>query len=270
LNTAVDDTFAVGLIGLLATGRDDSVGSGAFFDDLTVRVFTPPVPTTRLSPDVVIPSAELTEGAIRRHQNSREIISEFTKAFLSGQIQQDSVISLSATTGDRTDVIDIWFQEGLQTGDGFQVGLTARFKQVGDAEIREIKGNMFTVLKQAPLTVLPQGSAVPGRARLATQGPVLPSFGYGNLRIALANVYQPWNQPSPKLKLLPIAPTSRGDVGRKSAGPTEVPTLLQPSRQSGAGIGFGTGEPPGGLLIVQGDQVTLVDENGATLARFEF
>ena len=107
----------------------------------------------------------------------------------------------------------------------------------------------------------------PGRARLATLDPVLQSFGQGNTRTHFATGDQPWGQPSPILRQIPIKLSSRGAAGRGLAG---ARPLLSPLRQADAGISFGTGEPEGGRLIVQGEQVTLLDKNGATLGSFEF
>jgi len=195
---------------------------------------------------VVFSSAEVTEESIRYQQNRNQIVKEFTRAVLDGQIQEGSFKSFAATSGARSDLIDIWYLEGLQTGDGFRIGLTSSFQQLGDVAVREIKGNLLLVLKKAPPKQSSQGAAGPGRARLTMLGLVLQPLGQGNLRIALAT----------------------GDL--EPAGLTRVRQLFQPLGQGDAAIAFGTGEPPGGQLIVEGEQVTLVAKTGSTLARFEF
>ena len=174
-------------------------------------------PASAPQPELVFSGAQITEDAIRSHQNRRQIFAEFTNAVLDGQIGEGSFKSLAATTGGRSDTIDIWYEEGLETGDGFRLGLTSSFDQVGDAAVREIKGNLLLLLRATPLTL-----------------------------------------------------SSRRAAGRKLASPARVGQLLQPLEQGDAAIAFGTGEPEGGRLILQGEQITLVDKDGATLARFGF
>ena len=209
-----------------------------------VPTAAPPMPTSTptppAGPHVVFPSAEVTEEAIRYHQNRRQIVNEFTKAFLNDQILEGSVKPLVATTVGRSDLIDIWYLEGLQTGDGFRIGLTSSFQELGDVAVREIKGNLFLVLKQAPPKLSSLGPAGPGRARLATIGPLLHSFRQGNLRIALATGDRPWDQPSPILKQTPMKLSSQGAAGRKRADLARVRQLHQPLGQGDAAIAFGT------------------------------
>ena len=189
---------------------------------------------------------------------------------LDGLIKEGSITSLSATTGGLSDHIDVWYTEGLETGDGFRIGLTSSFQQLDDVAVREIKGNLFFVLNQSPTQLSSIGAAGPGRANLATVAPVIQFFRPVIARMAVATDYRRWNQPSPILNQTPVKPLSQVSAGNSMAGLEFVSNLLQSLRQGDAGIAFGTGEPPGGQLIVQGEQVTLVDENGSTLARYEF
>ena len=223
------------------------------------------IPAPPESPHVVFPAVQIAEETILVLKNRRQIVNEFTKGVLDGQIQEGSVTSLVATTGGRSDLIDIWFQEGLLTGDGFRIGITSSFQQLGEVTVREIKGNLFVVLKEAPPRLTSQGATNTGRARLATLGPVSQSFRQVDLRIAFATGDRPWDQPSPILKQTPMKLSSQ-----RAAGPKQAGQRLQTLGQSDAGIAFGTGEPLGGQLIVLGDQVTLVDNTGSTLARFKF
>jgi len=229
-----------------------------------------PTPTPPVNPQVVFLAAEVTEETIQAYQNRSKIANEFTIAFLDGQIQDGSVTTFSATTGGSSVLVDVWYTEGLQTGNGFRLGLTSSSEQLGDAAVRQIKGNLFLVVKPAPLSLLPQEPANSGRALLTIPGPAIRSSGLDNLGIALGTGDQPWDQQSLNLKQTTLEPSSQGAAGPQRAGRVGVRPLLHPLMQDAVGIGFGTGEPPGGLLIVQGDQVTLVDETGATLARFEF
>ena len=185
----------------------------------TLTPSPPPTPTATPTPqlNVVFSSTEVSEEAIRYHQNQSQIVNEFTKAVLEGLSLEEPFKSFAATSGDRSDFIDIWYQEGLETGDGFQIGLTSSFEQLGDVTAWEIKGNLLLVLREAPEEALSQGVAGQGRVVL-----------------------------------------------------TLVRQLVQPLEQGDAAIAFGTGEPPGGQLIVQDEQVTLVDSTGSTLARFDF
>ena len=108
---------------------------------------------------MVFPAAQIAEEAILGLQNRRQIVNEFTNGVVDGQIQEGSVTSLSSTTDGRSDVIDVWYMEGLETGNGFQIGISSSIQQVGDVAVRELKGNLFVVLKRGPLTLLPQGSS---------------------------------------------------------------------------------------------------------------
>ena len=197
---------------------------------LTVTTTPTLVPTPTATPtqastpqlNVVFSSAEVPEEAIRYQQNRSQIVNEFTRAVLKGQIREGSFKSFAATSGDRSDLIDIWYLEGLQTGNGFRIGLTSSFQELGDVSVREIKGNLFLVLKNAPPKQSSQRSAGSGRARLTQLSPVLQSLEKEYFLIALAT----------------------GDQ------------LPQPLGQVDAAIAFGTGE-----LLAVSDNGTLFDRS---------
>ena len=192
---------------------------------LVATTVPPPTPVSTSTPTplartpVDFPSAVLTQEAIQYHQNLRQIINEFTKGVVDGQIEQGAT-PLSAITGGRRDLIMILYLHGLETGPGFELGLIkSSFEQLGDVAVSEIKGNLSLLVNPVPPEQRSsQEDVSPGRARLATLDPVLQSFEQGNTRTYLATGDQPWGQPSPILRQIPIKLSSRGTAGRGLAG----------------------------------------------------
>ena len=132
-----------------------------------------PTPTPPASPQVILRSEELNEEAILHLQNRRQIVNEFTTAVLDGEIKEGSITTLSATIGGQSDAIDVWYLEGLETGDGFRIGLMTSFRQLDDVAVREIKGNLFLVSKPASPALSSPRAADPARSNLATEAQTL-------------------------------------------------------------------------------------------------
>ena len=180
-------------------------------------------------PDLVFSTGEVTDEAIRHHRNRFLMVDRFTNAVVDGLPQDGSFESLDATTDGSSDFVDIWYQAGLETGDGFRLGMTSSAQQVGDVAVREITGNLLLVLRSAP-----------------------------DLSVAF-----PPNSEAP-------ASVRQGAASVTRASLTQARRPLPVFGRSNAAIVVGTGEPKGGLLTVDGEQVTLTDGTGATLASFAF
>lgn len=178
------------------------------------------------SPEVIVPDPAITSPPITAEglnylKNTSQIIGELTKGVSEGRMKSDSTLSLSATTGGRTDNMDICFIEGTQTGDGFRLSLAPQFQENGGLTMREIKGNVCITNKQSspPLSAL-----------------VLPADAGAGLFINRTGQY---------------------DFG----------IALADSR---TGMSFAIINPPGGWIVVQGDQVTLLDRGKHVLTKFRF
>jgi hypothetical protein len=185
---------------------------------------TPPgVPQPELP---VFSSYPVTAEGLNYLQNTQQIITELTEGVSQGRLPSNSLASLSATTGGRTDDVYIYFYEEGQTGDGFQLGLTSQSQQAGNLTMREIKGNICITYKQPP------------PPELAYLSPAEPeSAVLSSVRREIESGVQCYN-------------------GIAVAGNT--------------GTFFGIVDPPGGWIIVQGEQVELQDKAGNTLTRFRF
>ena len=174
----------------------------------------------------VFSSYPITVEGLNYLQNTQQIITELTEGVSQGRLPSNSLASLSATTGGRTDDVYIYFYEEGQTGDGFQLGLTSQSQQTGNVTMREIKGNICITHKQPP------------PPELAYLSPAAPeSAVLSSVRRELKSGVQYYN-------------------GIALAGNT--------------GTSFGIVDPPGGWIIIQGDQVELQDKAGNTLTRFRF
>ena len=235
---------------------------------------TTAAPTLTLAPasppNLAFSTAEITEEAIRYHRNRSVIVEQFTNAVLDGLTQEGTFESLAATTDGSSDFIDIWYQEGLETGIDFQLGLTSSNQQMDDVAVREIKGNLLLVLRPAPATRPSVGAADPRPARVAMRVPPLRSLGRRNLWNASPANEGLWGQAGSIPRRTRAESLSLGPAGPVQASTTRLRQPLRISGQGDAAIVFGTGEPPGGQLVVRGEQVTLVGKNGSTLAHFEF